>query len=115
VDLAALSVGSAIYNTVFIGLMGVVMAISPLVGQLYGAKKLLDAGDHLHQSIWLALGLMVLGNLLLLHPEPLLALSQATPEVEDKVRGYLRALAFSLPAALLFTAYRGFNVAVSRP
>ena len=31
------------------------------------------------------------------------------------MRGYLLALAFSLPAALLFTAYRGFNTAVSRP
>jgi predicted Fe-S protein YdhL (DUF1289 family) len=37
------------------------------------------------------------------------------PEVEDKVRHYLLALAFSLPASLLFTAYRGFNNAVSRP
>src|SRR5262249_42972396 len=44
-----------------------------------------------------------------------LALSQATPEVAEKVTAYLRALAFALPAALLFTAYRGFNTAVSRP
>ncbi len=42
-------------------------------------------------------------------------LSQATPEVEAKVRQYLLALAFALPAALLFAAYRGFNNAVSRP
>jgi hypothetical protein len=31
------------------------------------------------------------------------------------VRDYLLGLAFALPPALVFTAYRGFNVAVSRP
>ena len=31
------------------------------------------------------------------------------------MRGYLAALAFALPFALLFTAFRGFNTAVSRP
>ena len=36
-DLAAFAVGSAAYITVFIGLMGVVLAIGPIVGQLYTA------------------------------------------------------------------------------
>ena len=65
--------------------------------------------------MWLALALTLLGSTLLVFPYPFLALAQATPEVADKVRGYLLALAFSLPAALLFAAYRGFNTAVSRP
>ncbi|MDN3921860.1 MATE family efflux transporter [Roseateles violae] len=114
-DLAALAVGAAIYMTVFIGLMGVMLAISPIVGQLYGAGKLEAAGDQLHQSVWLGLALMLIGEALLLFPEPFLALSRTAPEVESKVRGYLLALACSLPASLLFTAYRGFNTAVSRP
>ncbi|NRF70130.1 MATE family efflux transporter [Aquincola sp. S2] len=114
-DLAALAVGSAAYVTVFIGLMGVVLALSPIVGQLFGARKLAEAGAQLHQAVWLALGLSLLGSAVLLFPAPFLALSQASPEVASKVRGYLLALAFSLPASLLFTAFRGFNVAVSRP
>ena len=114
-DLAAFAVGAASYVTVFIGLMGVVLAIGPIVGQLYGAKRLEEAGRLLHQCVWLALGLSVLGCLLLVFPAPFLALSRASPEVADKIRGYLLALAFALPASLLFTVYRGFNTAVSRP
>jgi multidrug resistance protein, MATE family len=114
-DLAAFAVGSATYITVFIGMMGVVLAIGPIVGQLYGAKRLAEAGQQLHQSVWLALALSVLGSSLLAFPTPFLVLSQASPEVADKIRGYLLALAVSLPASLLFTAYRGFNTAVSRP
>ena len=115
VGLAALSVGSAIYMTVFIGLMGVLLAISPIVGQLFGARKLAEAGDQLHQAVWLALGLSVVGCAVLLFPDPFLSVARAGPEVEGQIRGYLSALAFSLPPALLFTAYRGFNTAVSRP
>jgi len=115
IDLAALAVGAAIYITVFLGLMGVVLAISPIAGQLFGAGKLKQAGDELHQSLWLALGLSLLGCLALLFPDPMLSLSRVTPDVEAKVRGYLGTLALSLAPALLFTAYRGFNTAVSRP
>lgn len=115
IDLAALSVGAACYITVFIGLMGVVMAVSPMAGQLFGAGKPQAAGDQLHQAAWLALALTLLGELLLLAPDPFLALAQTTPEVEAKVRSYLATLGLSLPAGLLFAAYRGFNTAVSRP
>ena len=114
-DLAALAVGGATYITIFVGLMGLVMAISPIVGQLYGAGRLREAGHQAWQTLWLALAVAVLGCTLLVFPAPFLALSQASPAVAEKVRGYLLALAFALPASLLFTVYRGFNVAVSRP
>ena len=114
-DLAALAVGGATYLTVFIGLMGVLMALSPIVGQLYGAQKWPEAGRQVHQALWVAFAMVLLGSTLLAFPYPFLALSKVTPEVADKVRGYLLALAFSLPASLLFTIYRGFNTAVSRP
>ena len=114
-DLAALAVGGAAYITVFIGLMGVVLALSPIVGRLYGAGQLSEAGAQLHQAIWLSLGLALLGSSLLAFPAPFLALSHASPDVAAKVRGYLAALALALPASLLFTAFRAFNTAVSRP
>jgi multidrug resistance protein, MATE family len=114
-DLAALAVGSAAFVTVFVGAMGVVMALSPIVGQLYGAGRLQEAGRQVHQSFWVAVALSLLGSSLLAFPQPFLALARVGPEVEDKVRTYLLALAFSLPASLLFTIFRGFNTAVGRP
>ncbi len=114
-DLAALAVGAAVYSTVFVGLMGVVLAISPITGQLFGARQLQDAGEQFRQALWLALGLSAFGCLLLLFPGPFLALAHAQPEMEVKVRAYLSGLAFALPPALLFTAFRGFNTAISRP
>lgn len=114
-DLAALAVGAAAYITVFIGLNGVVLALAPIVGQLHGAGRAVDAGRQVHQALWVALALAALGSTVLLCPAPFLALTQLQPDVEAKVRGYLAVLAFSLPGSLLFTVYRGFNTAVSRP
>jgi len=114
-DLAALAIGGAAYISIFIGLMGVVLAVGPIAGQLFGARRHADCGVQLVQAMWLALMLAVPGCTLLLFPEPFLALSHATPEVAARARGYLAALAFALPFALLFTAFRGFNTAVSRP
>ncbi|MCO5123755.1 MAG: MATE family efflux transporter [Rhizobacter sp.] len=114
-DLAALAIGGAVYMIVFIGLMGTVLAVGPIAGQQFGAKRMAEAGAQLNQAIWLALGLSVLGSTLLLFPQPFLALARAEPAVALKVRAYLGALAVALPAALIFTAFRGFSVAVSRP
>ena len=114
-DLAALAVGSAAYITVFVGFMSLVLALGPITGQLFGAGQLREAGRQLHQAVWVALAASLAGSLLLLFPQPFLAASQASGELAGKVRGYLLALACSLPASLLFTVYRGFNMAVSRP
>ncbi len=114
-DLAALAVGSAAFISIFVGFMGVLMALAPVIGQLYGAGRHTEIGRQVHQGLWLALALSVLGSALLLFPAPFLALAGASPEVEGKVRGYMAALAFSLPASLVFMVYRALNTAVSRP
>ncbi|WP_374563050.1 MATE family efflux transporter [Ideonella sp.] len=114
-DLAAFAVGAAAYVTIFVGFMGIVLAVSPIAGQLFGAQRLEAAGDEAHQAVWLALVLSVLGCLLLLFPQPFLWVAKASPEIAERVRGYLLALTFALPPAMLFTVFRGFNTAVSRP
>lgn len=114
-DLAALAIGGAAYVSIFVGLMGIVLAVGPIAGQLYGAKRYHECGAQLHQAMWLALAFAVPGCALLLFPQPFFALSHASPEVAERTRGYLTAIAFALPFTLLFTAFRGFNTAVSRP
>jgi MATE family multidrug resistance protein len=114
-DLAALSVGSAAYIPLFIGLAGVLMALGPLVGQLVGAGDTRQAGRQLHQSVWLGIALALIGGAVLVFPAPFFALAQAPAEVEARARGYLLALAVALPAALLMQGYRAFNNAIARP
>ncbi|KQW41214.1 MULTISPECIES: MATE family efflux transporter [unclassified Roseateles] len=114
-DLAALAVGSAAYVTIFVGLMGVVLAIGPIAGRQFGADDLPNAGESFVQAQWLAVLLCVPGCLMLWFPDPFVWLAQLDPTQAAKVQAYTRPEAFALPAALLFTAFRGFSTAVSRP
>jgi len=115
VDLAAVGIGASIYVTLFVTLMGVLFALTPTVAQLHGAGRRAEIGEEVRQSAWLALGLAAISVVLVTHPEPLLALSQLTPEVEAKTRAYLAAMAWAVAATLLSRVFQGFSTAVSRP
>ncbi|MCP1173081.1 MULTISPECIES: MATE family efflux transporter [Ralstonia] len=114
-DLAAIGLGGSIYVTVFISLMGVLQALSPIAGQLYGAQRYSEIGEEVRQAVWLGLVLAAIGMLLLWFPAPLLHLADATPELTEKATAYLRYEALALPAALGFRIYSALNNALSRP
>ena len=114
-DLAAIGLGGSIYVTVYISLMGVLQALSPIAGQLYGAQRHGEIGEEVRQAIWLGLVLAAIGMLILWFPAPLLRLADATPELTEKATAYLRYEALALPAALGFRIYSALNNALSRP
>ena len=114
-DLAAIGLGGSIYVTVYISLMGVLQALSPIAGQLYGAQKHGEIGEEVRQAIWLGIALAAIGMLLLWFPAPLLQLANASPELTEKATAYLRYEALALPAALGFRIYSALNNALSRP
>jgi len=114
-DLGALAIGASIYVSIFVGLNGVLQALSPTVGQLYGALRHAEIGAEVCQGVWLGLFLALLGSLLLLFPQPLLTISQASPELAAKATAYLRTLALALPATLGFIVYAALNHAMGKP
>ena len=115
IDLAALAVGASIYVSIFVGLSGVLAALSPVVGQLFGAQRFDDIGNEVKQGAWLAVFLTFVGALLLFFPQPLLALAHASPQLEAKATLYLRTLVLALPATLGFRVYASLNTAIGRP
>lgn len=114
-DLAAIGLGGSIYVTVYISLMGVLQALSPIAGQLYGAQRHSEIGEEVRQAVWLGVVLAAIGMLILWFPTPLLQLADATPELTEKATAYLRYEALALPAALGFRIYSALNNALSRP
>ena len=114
-DLAAVALGASIYTSAFVGLMGVLMALNPVIAHHFGARRDAAIGRAWFQGIWLSFALTALGVTLLGFPDVWLVMSNVDPEVRDGVSGYLRAIAFALPAALIFRSMYAFNTAVSRP
>ena len=114
-DLAAVGIGASIYISVFVTLMGVLIALTPVVAQLYGAGRYAEIGEEVRQSLWLGTFLTAVAFVLIYFPDPFLALAQVAPEVEVKTRSYLRTIAVGVPAMLMFRVFYSFSTAVSRP
>ena len=114
-DLAAVGIGSSIYFSVFVALMGVLLALTPIAAHLYGAGRHAEIGEQLRQSAWLAAALALISLYLFAYPDPFLAVAKLEPALDAKVRAYLQALAWSVPASLLFRVFYSFSTAISRP
>jgi MATE family, multidrug efflux pump len=114
-DLAAVGIGASIYFSVFVTLMGVLLALTPIVAHMHGADRHADIGEELRQGAWLAAALALISLALFAFPEPFLVVARLAPELEVKVRAYLCALAWAVPASLLFRVFYSFSTAISRP
>ena len=115
VDLAAVGIGASIYITIIMALMGVLLALTPVVAHHYGAGRHAEIGADVRQCAWLALLLSLLAFAALKNPDPLLAFSRLTPEVEIKVRAYLEGSAWAVPGVMFFRVFYGFTNGIGRP
>jgi MATE family multidrug resistance protein len=113
--LAALSVGSAVYISIFVGLMGVLQALLPTWAELHGGGRQQEVGGSVRQALWLCGLTMVAGIAALLFPGPLLEWTEVPLALQDEVRSYLAVLALALPAALLFRMYSTLNQSLGKP
>jgi MATE family multidrug resistance protein len=113
--LAALSVGSAVYVSIFVALMGVLQAQLPIWAELRGAGRQDELGFSVRQSLYVAAVASAVGMVLLLVPGPLLAVTEVPAALQDDVRHYLALLACALPATLLFRLYSTLNQSLGKP
>ena len=114
-SLAALSVGAAIYISVFVALLGVTQAMLPIWAELHGAKRHADIGQSFRQTLYLCAITCVFGMVILLHPEAIFRWTEVPELLRQEAQDYLAVLAWSLPPALLFRMYSTLNQSLGRP
>ena len=114
-SLAAMSVGSAIFISVYVALMGVLQALLPVWAEQRGAQQPESVGRSLRQALYLCAAAAVLGMAVLLSPGPLLRWTEVPPALRPQVETYLAVLALALPPALLFRIYSTLNQALGHP
>ncbi|WP_421955505.1 MATE family efflux transporter [Polaromonas sp.] len=113
--LAALSVGSALYVSIYVGLIGIVQALLPIWAEMLGARRHEAVGQSLRQSLYLCGFITVAGMLPMLFPGALLRWAQVPELMRDEVQRYLAVLAFAFAPSLLFRVYSTFNQSLGRP
>lgn len=113
--LAALSVGTAIYISVYVALMTVLQALLPVWAELQGAKRFVDLGQSVRQSLYLCTIACAIGLAVLLFPGPLLRWTQVPDALRLEVERYLTVLALAFVPAMLFRLYSTLNQSLGRP
>ena len=115
IDLAAVGIAAAIMATVLMSLISVLLALPPIIAHLYGAGQHAGVGREIHQGVWISLLLALAAILLLRFPGPFIAFAQLQPTVEIKVRAYLDASAWSVPAFFALRLFFGLSTGIGRP
>lgn len=113
--LAALSVGAALYVSVYVGLMGVLQALMPVWAELHGGQRRSEVGPSVRQALYLCIFTIIIGMAALLSPGPMLRAADVPPDLQIEVERYLSVLAWALPPALFFRLYSTLNQSLGQP
>ena len=113
--LAAMAVGSSIYISLYVGLMGVIIGLTPICSAHFGAGEYRKVGEDAVQGVWLAMVMSSIGMIVLLNPDTIFRLTNTPAHIASDTRGYLLGIAWGLPAALVFRVFYALNQSISRP
>ncbi|MGI9537826.1 MAG: MATE family efflux transporter [Desulfocapsaceae bacterium] len=113
VDLAAVAVGSSLFFPIFLFLVGLLSAVTPLAAQAHGRRDSADIFHSLQQGIVVGLICGILSMILIWQLSPLLKLLQVSPEITSPAKKYLFAVSWGMPCAGVFLALRSGGEGVS--
>jgi len=116
-SLAGVAIGSSFWVLCFLFLVGLLMSVTPVIAQAWGAGDGKQIKSTAQQGIWLAIicGLPVM--LLLQFSSLLFQFIDMDMVTQSQARGYAVAVSFGLPALAMFQVLRGLNdgIHLTRP
>ncbi|NLZ17713.1 MAG: MATE family efflux transporter [Desulfobulbaceae bacterium] len=115
VALAGVGVGSSLFFPSFVFLLGLMVAVTPLVAQAHGAGLLSQVRGIVRQGMVLGILVGILLMLLLRQSAFVLDWMGVTPDVAEVAEAYLKAVSWSMPIVGCFYALRGGSDGLARP
>lgn len=117
VDLAGVAVGGSLWIPVLLFLYGVLLAVTPLVAQLYGAGRTEECGPLARRALWVALPLVLVAILLLRQADWVFAVMGVESAIATIASDYLKAMTWGLPAVGIFFILRNLSegLGLARP
>lgn len=113
--LAGVAIGSSIWNPVFLGLSGILLAVSPICAQYFGEKRPTEVASVVKHGIYLSIILTVIiivfGIFLL---NPILDKMNLEPVVRKTAYGYLTGISIGILPLFLFNVLRSFIYALGK-
>ncbi|AGF48407.1 MATE family multidrug resistance protein [Candidatus Kinetoplastibacterium oncopeltii TCC290E] len=114
-DLAAVSLATSIYVIIFVGLLGVINALVPIIAKSFGSGNNTEIGEYWGQGFWVSIVLSIVGTIPLFFSEIwFYFIGDINIDVYNKVVVYLKILIIALPAALIFRTIYNLCAALSK-
>ena len=113
-DQAVVGLGVALWIPVFIGLMSVVQAVSPVIAHHFGAGDRDAVARDAREGIWLALYSGLVPLLLVPLAAPLLVAFRIDPALADRTTVFLWGIVFGLPAALVYRSLAFYSSSINQ-
>lgn len=113
-DLAAVSVGSSIWITLTLTMMGYLLATSPMVAHKLGANDESSIASIVQQALVQAFILTIIAVILARLISPIFPLLGLTPVVAEKAAGFLKAVSWGLPAFAFYRVLYSYSAALKQ-
>ena len=115
--LAAVAVGGAVFIPFIMLAAGIMMAITPIVAQLYGARNIQEIGINARQGLWLSQLLAIPVFFAIRNLGIIMEFLDVTQEIIPVAIGYLQAISWGIFPLCAYMALRFFNegMSVTRP
>lgn len=114
-DLAAVAVGASIWVPVFLFMVGVIIAATPVLSQHVGAGNHQRVVPTAWQAMWLALGVGLAGFAAVRQAHWLFAALDVPAGLRAMTQEYLDGLSWGLPGIALFIGLRSYTESLSHP
>ena len=113
-ELAAVSLGTSLWTIVLVSVMGIMMAVNALVAHEVGAEKFDRVPHIVRQSLWLGLGVGLLGSLLLNAATAVFGYLQLDPAVHQKAARFVHIISIGMPAFAMYRALYGYTTSLNQ-
>lgn len=114
-DLAAIALGNSIWIPIFLLMTGIILATTPKVANLFGARNNEQIGPLIRQSMWMAFFVVIFVVIILCSAKPLLIVMGASQDTATLTMKFIHGIAIGMPAIAFYQVLRCLSDGISRP
>ncbi|MFL1731417.1 MATE family efflux transporter [Moraxella oculi] len=115
-DLAAVALGSSLFTTVYVTLLGIMIALNPMIAQQHGAKQTSQIGEMGRQGLWYGLFTGIFGMFFMWAAiTPFKTFFDLGTHTLHITENYLWFVGLAMPAAMIHRGLHAYASSLNRP
>lgn len=113
-DLASVSLGANVWVIILVSVMGIMMAVNTMIAHEVGAENHQRVPHMVRQSLWLGLGVGLIGCLLLNISTLIFNYLKLDPAINAKASEFVHVISLGMPAFAMYRALYGYTTSLNQ-